>query len=91
MNELKTIEAHVTKPGHRCNNPYSVPASDIKAGQMMGFYNWTLYYHESAKMYRVTDRKSRAYDFANFNCAAAKLHELGRAHASNNVDSHMMA
>lgn len=81
------IEAHVMGQGHKCHNPYTIPASYIKAGEMMSFHNWTLWYQNG--MYRISNRKDKAFDFTRFDCAAAKLHELGKAHASNSFDSYM--
>lgn len=75
----QTIHMHVTHEGHRCKKPsiITTPASYIRAGDILEIGDWQVYWHPDARMYRVTDLKT-AYDFSNWNCAAAKLVELGK-------------
>lgn len=82
-----TIIGHVTKPGHRCRNPFgsNIKASNIRDGERVEYNGYELWAHWSNSGQYVTYRveKARAasdvYEFTNMNCAAAKLHELGGA------------
>lgn len=76
---------HVVKPGHRCRNPWRhTRAEYIKAGERLQLGAWELFasYHTASNTWvYVVCRASLTgdhYEFFNFNCAAAKLAELGR-------------
>lgn len=75
-----SIILHVTKRGHKCHNPLSTPpASYIKAGEVVQLGKWQLYYRRSARAYRVlASEADPVFEFTSFNCAAAKLAELGQ-------------
>lgn len=91
------VTVHIHKTGERCKNPYGpngVKAADIKQGNRASVKGWTLSYTPRTKMYIVHSDKlpygdKPFYEFPNFNCAACKLNELGRAHASSGFDSYM--
>lgn len=71
---------HVTRTGHKCRNPLKTPpASYIKAGEMLGLGDWFLQWSEKQQAYFVIHNslKGDYYQFNNFNCAGAKLAELG--------------
>lgn len=71
---------HVTQTGHRCHNPLKTPpASYIKAGEALGLGTWELYYHKGTYIVQSVNQPlgGHWYEFTNFNCAAAKLAELG--------------
>jgi hypothetical protein len=71
-----TVIGHVTKPGHKCINPLKYThAAYIKAGEILQIGDWQLWYDH--QMYKVSDMQTM-YAFTNFNCAAAKLAELGK-------------
>lgn len=77
---------HITKPGHRCKNPLRLPpASYCKAGEVYTLGGWALSYNSRQRAYIVhRDQYPYAtagsyYQFNNYNCAGAKLAELGQA------------
>lgn len=78
-----TITGHVVKPGHRCYNPIAraVRARNIKLGEILQIGDWELFYRDG--FYYVVEpiwsSTAPVYSFKNFNCAGAKLAELGRA------------
>lgn len=73
---------HATRTGHRCKRPtgITIPAGYIKAGEMLGLGEWNLFYFDRQRAYIVhrNDKTGDYYQFNNFNCAVAKLAELGR-------------
>ena len=88
---------HVVKPGHKCINPFKSagPASYIKAGERLQYGTFELFYLTSPSnpkldAYEVYDgrernvpaRKRTFYEFNNYNCALAKLKELGDAQSA---------
>lgn len=78
-----SVILHVVKPGHRCANPLrgkTPPASYIKAGGIVQLGHWFIQWSVKQQAYFVIsdDLKGLYYQFSNFNCAAAKLAELGR-------------
>jgi predicted small secreted protein len=77
---------HIRQQGHKCKNPLKhVYAGNVKAGELIAYGGWELGYSKRAKAYVVyvegqtVSRFSSFdnYEFTNFNCACAKLHELG--------------
>lgn len=76
---------HVTRPGHRCRNPFSRnstlgTAENIRAGEICVYGGWQIIYYPQIKAYAVTpeNKPQPFYEFSNFNCAAAKLGEMGQ-------------
>lgn len=75
---------HVIKPGHRCHNPFPRnstlgTAANIKAGEICVYGGWQIMYYPQIKAYAVQpeNKPQPFYEFTNFNCAAAKLGEMG--------------
>jgi hypothetical protein len=74
---------HVTRTGHKCHNPLrsqGVKAENIQFGERLQIGAWELFYVPRLKTYIVcrANLTGDHYEFTNFNCAAAKLAELGR-------------
>lgn len=82
---------HITQPGHRCINPLrgKINGAYIRAGEIVQVGNFQLDYTphlEGRGHYTVQPangtpefhKPNQAWEFTNFNCAAAKLAELGR-------------
>lgn len=72
---------HITKPGHKCPNPYRfLRARNFAAGERVQVGAWELFKHHNGIDYIVcrADFNGDHYEFTNLNCAAAKLAELGR-------------
>lgn len=77
---------HVTKQGHRCTHPYDRSLNTMlrtKQAAAIGNGKWRLEYYRDIKAYGVhpVNKANPFYEFTNFNCAAAKLHELGKPDA----------
>jgi hypothetical protein len=76
---------HVTKPGHKCPSSglHLPPASYCKAGEVYALNGWALSYDNRQRAY-IVHRDEYPYgrwdyyQFTNYNCAAAKLAELGK-------------
>lgn len=73
---------HVTKTGHRCNNPLrGLRAENIRFGERVQLGRYEVFYAVVHRCYIVcrADLNGDHWEFSNFNCACAKLAELGRA------------
>jgi hypothetical protein len=76
---------HVTKPGHKCRNPFPhTRAGNIQMGERLQLGAWELWASKPVSYRGYVYIVCRVgltgdhYEFLNFNCAAAKLAELGR-------------
>lgn len=70
---------HVGTKNHKCVRTIkTMPASYVKAGEMLGLGEWNLFYHTRQHVYIVhrNDKIGDSYQFRNFNCAVAKLESL---------------
>lgn len=77
-----TVHSHVVKAGRKCHNPLKgTKASYVKSGEILSLGYWSLYWDAKGAYIVSPDTAAPmdVYEFTNFNCAAAKLAELGLA------------